>query len=73
FDSNFGATLPVNFVVQSSGTITWIPPGILKSLCQQVGVFPYNSQRCFFKCMCIDYLRAWNLIKLTKILTLKNK
>ncbi|VDP07835.1 unnamed protein product [Soboliphyme baturini] len=49
-DSNFANFYPSNLVVYSSGTITWIPPGIVRSSCKMdITWFPFDDQLCCLK------------------------
>ncbi|KAM7405832.1 hypothetical protein PAMP_000252 [Pampus punctatissimus] len=49
-DERFDATFRTNIVVKSSGSCTYIPPGIFKSTCHiDVRWFPFDIQRCELK------------------------
>ncbi|XP_040900214.1 neuronal acetylcholine receptor subunit alpha-7-like [Toxotes jaculatrix] len=49
-DERFDATVHTNIVVSSSGTCSYIPPGIFKSTCYiDVRWFPFDVQRCDLK------------------------
>ena len=47
---SFDGTYQTNVVVTSSGTCTYIPPGIFKSSCQiDITWFPFDDQDCDLK------------------------
>ncbi|XP_075934825.1 neuronal acetylcholine receptor subunit alpha-7a [Anarhichas minor] len=49
-DERFDATFHTNILVNSSGSCSYIPPGIFKSTCQiDVRWFPFDVQRCELK------------------------
>uniref|UniRef100_A0A914XFN7 Uncharacterized protein n=1 Tax=Plectus sambesii TaxID=2011161 RepID=A0A914XFN7_9BILA len=49
-DDNFDSTYPSNFIVQSDGSVSQVPPGILKSSCKiDITWFPFDDQMCFLK------------------------
>ena len=49
-DEKFDATFPTNAVVESSGQVTWIPPGMFKSTCNiNIQWFPFDDQQCELK------------------------
>ncbi|MFH4973700.1 hypothetical protein AB6A40_000409 [Gnathostoma spinigerum] len=49
-DSAFDTTYKSNIVGYSDGSLTWIPPGILKISCKiDIYWFPFDEQICYFK------------------------
>ena len=49
-DEAFDGTYPTNVVVTSSGSCTYIPPGIFKSTCKiDITWFPFDDQDCKMK------------------------
>ncbi|XP_018538998.2 neuronal acetylcholine receptor subunit alpha-7 [Lates calcarifer] len=49
-DERFDATFHTNILVSSSGTCSYLPPGIFKSTCRiDVRWFPFDIQRCDLK------------------------
>ena len=49
-DEAFDGTYPTNVVVTSSGSCTYIPPGIFKSTCKiDITWFPFDDQLCDLK------------------------
>ena len=49
-DENFDSTYPVNFVVNSNGHVSQVPPGILKLSCKiDITYFPFDDQMCHLK------------------------
>lgn len=49
-DEAFDGTYPTNVVVTSSGSCTYIPPGIFKSTCKiDITWFPFDDQDCEMK------------------------
>ncbi|CAK6978512.1 neuronal acetylcholine receptor subunit alpha-7-like, partial [Scomber scombrus] len=49
-DQRFDATFKTNILVKSSGSCTYVPPGIFKSTCHiDVRWFPFDTQRCELK------------------------
>uniref|UniRef100_A0A914X9N7 Uncharacterized protein n=1 Tax=Plectus sambesii TaxID=2011161 RepID=A0A914X9N7_9BILA len=49
-DSNFDSTYPSHQIAYSDGTVSWIPPGILKASCKiDITWFPFDEQRCPLK------------------------
>jgi len=46
-DGRYDTTVPVNAVLNYSGTVEWLPPAIYKSACQiKVDLFPFDWQNC---------------------------
>jgi hypothetical protein len=49
-DENFGASLPVHFVVQENGNVLYAPPVIIRASCRiDVTWFPFDQQHCHLK------------------------
>ena len=49
-DEAFDGTYPTNVVVTSTGSCTYIPPGIFKSTCKiDITWFPFDDQDCKMK------------------------
>ena len=49
-DEKFDGTFPTNVVVTDSGSCTYIPPGIFKSMCQiDITWFPFDDKNCDMK------------------------
>lgn len=47
---DFDSTFKSNLVVYNTGDVTWIPPGVLKFVCQlDVTWFPFDDQMCELK------------------------
>ncbi|GAA51226.1 acetylcholine receptor subunit alpha-type acr-16 [Clonorchis sinensis] len=46
----FDQIFPTNVIVQNTGAIAWIPPGLFHSICAvKVNWFPFDSQSCILK------------------------
>ncbi|XP_071845473.1 neuronal acetylcholine receptor subunit alpha-7-like isoform X2 [Apostichopus japonicus] len=49
-DERFDATFHVNTIATYDGSVTWLPPGLVRSTCAiDVTYFPFDVQRCFLK------------------------
>ncbi|CAF1428484.1 unnamed protein product [Adineta ricciae] len=49
-DEKFDSTMKVNAVVQHTGDILYVPPGIFKSICPfDISSFPFDTQNCTLK------------------------
>ncbi|UJR19828.1 hypothetical protein I4U23_022961 [Adineta vaga] len=49
-DEKFDSTLKVNAVVQHTGDILYVPPGIFKPICSfNIASFPFDTQHCTLK------------------------
>ncbi|UJR37392.1 hypothetical protein I4U23_030097 [Adineta vaga] len=49
-DEKFDSTIKVNAVVQHTGDILYVPPGIFKSICPfDIASFPFDTQSCTLK------------------------
>ncbi len=49
-DASFDSTYSCNFVVGNDGSVSQVPPGILKFSCKiDITWFPFDEQLCFLK------------------------
>ena len=49
-DEKFDATFPTNAVIQHTGDVNWVPPGMFKSTCNiNIQWFPFDEQQCELK------------------------